>query len=345
MIGSLQKIDASCDRLLQASASQYMCIQVEHRAVNSIRDRLINEKTIIRKADGRYVPATNKNGKKDSLTSEETCCLAYDYSASYQMLESLLASEKVSVAKFVRSFRTEILAGDMLLPLINARCILEHAALLYRLIKDLKPVIVPVSVSEAMDAIGNIYELVGKKLYATRVDWLGIAASPDNCMDWEDKLKYSPKENRFDMEAKGLMNAIDHLDKQVKGARALYEVLCEFAHPNVGNLLINRTGSATCKSDKMGVPWVHTSIGMEPPTALISPMLWLFSKLMKLIADIICHFEELINIDGPQQSEKILEINQIVMRDVVSKNRDSFDPYCLCPCGSGKKLRFCCQSA
>src|SRR5438132_10692505 len=102
------------------------------------------------------------------------------------------------------------------------------------------------------------------KSVATRVDWTALAVAKDAEALESTKVQYKPRENREDITSKQVMSLIDRLDKRVKRARAVYEVLCEFAHPNVG-LLHSLTRSAKPVLDAQGIGWIRKELSLDPP--------------------------------------------------------------------------------
>ncbi|MDO9367757.1 MAG: hypothetical protein Q7T68_04235 [Sphingopyxis sp.] len=65
------------------------------------------------------------------------------------------------------------------------------------------------------------------------------------------------------MGAKNILNGIDRLEKLVPGTRAIYSVLCEFLHPNVGDL-ISSTQTTRAFSNSSGTRFISPQIGQGP---------------------------------------------------------------------------------
>jgi hypothetical protein len=62
--------------------------------------------------------------------------------------------------------------------------------------------------------------------------------------------------------AKQVLDKIDALNKSIPGARAAYEILCDYLHPNVGDLFA-ATLSYSERPDRFGIK--HISHGRERP--------------------------------------------------------------------------------
>ena len=116
--------------------------------------------------------------------------------------------------------------------------------------------------------------------------------------------------------------------------------MCEFAHPNIGAVLgLTRTVGPT--EDVHGCVFVRKELSLLPPLGAVKDMGPVLDRVFAITSQCIKHFEELLT-ESEQQKEKLLKLSQTVLRQVLARNRDLLDPYALCPCASGSKVRFCC---
>src|SRR5687768_4825812 len=96
---------------------------------------------------------------------------------------------------------------------------------------------IPTDFAEANKTLWDINDQLVKAAYAASVNWEKIIlGNPDDLLD-RKKIKYQPTSNRVDRSVKSVMNSIDELSERIRGTRPVYEMLCEFAHPNVGLIL------------------------------------------------------------------------------------------------------------
>jgi hypothetical protein len=202
----------------------------------------------------------------------------------------------------------------------------------------------PYSVSATFEGANEIlWEINGKLLrmtYGTRVDWEGMAAGDVEALLKRGKIKYKRNEKRADYSAEQVMNAIDRLSKQVKETRAVYEIPCEFAHPNVG-VMFGLTRSAGPFQDVHGCTWVRKELSALPPVGGVKALAPLLDRILATTAECLSTFEQSLAEAG-QQKEKLVKLSQAIVQSVLLKNRNLVDPYAPCPCASGSKVKFCC---
>jgi hypothetical protein len=155
------------------------------------------------------------------------------------------------------------------------------------------------------------------------------------------KVKYQPKENRADLSpVKSIMNAIDALDSHIKGTRSVYEMLSDFAHPNVGPFLCF-ISKGKLKRDDKGVYWVEKTLSVGAPLGTIQEFGSVLSLIFITINKSLEHFEKLLH-SCDKQRNTILQITQAVVRPILRNRKHLVSPYSLCPCGSLVKVKFCC---
>jgi hypothetical protein len=137
-----------------------------------------------------------------------------------------------------------------------------------------------------------------------------------------------------------VLTDVDKLTKQVPGARFVYEILCEFLHPNVGDLF----GSSLTGSD-YGTRHLTRTIGIGPKRLAGFPDLQL---IMKRVGEISIEIIEILS-PSLEQLEKTAIYVQNVMRknqhQVLTKYKGFFGNSDLCPCLSGLSVRDCGRRA
>jgi hypothetical protein len=334
----LQGFETVRDRLLAAASCEYRYAYPFQRPINAAIDRIAKDGLLVKGSDGQYRPRQDFAGHITAPTALIAGMICNN-GGTYQILGTLLVADRIAVAKFARTIRGGILADDLLIPFMCIRAILEHTAHLHKLLKDMRPVQQPSTFDEANAELARLLGLVGSRAYATRVDWSGLLHKDATTLS-KDDVKYTPNELRLDRTAQGLMTAIDHLDKQVLGSRAAYEILCEFVHPNVGNHMTTVEALETF-TDCMSVVWVRKRLGMNPPSEFLKSAADVVSGLFGHFVKLLGHYEQLL-VEPAQVRESVLVVTQVVVRHLLAARTERFDPYWLCPCGSGKKLKFCC---
>ena len=81
----------------------------------------------------------------------------------------------------------------------------------------------------------DLREVIHKSLYATQREWTKLIKSDFRKTSVKD-VQYVKKEHMADARPDNILKAIDKLEKIVPGTRLSYEILCEYLHPNVGDL-------------------------------------------------------------------------------------------------------------
>ena len=140
------------------------------------------------------------------------------------------------------------------------------------------------------------------------------------------------------------MSDVDKLTKQVAGARFVYETLCEFLHPNVGDLF----GSSLKGSDRWddhGTRHLTRTIGIGPKTLSGFPDLQLImGQVAEISIEIIERLHRAIE-DLETTATYVQNVTRKNQHDVLSKYRKFFANSDLCPCLSGLSVKDCGRKA
>ena len=92
---------------------------------------------------------------------------------------TLTFAKHLAVVRLLTGIRSGVAADDVLVPFLCLRGIVEQIASYHVTIEKLRPVQVPGTFEEANKQLGSLLELFNKRLYGTRVDWLGLARGDD----------------------------------------------------------------------------------------------------------------------------------------------------------------------
>jgi hypothetical protein len=255
--------------------------------------------------------------------------------------EEFLLTDAIAVVKLLDSFLAGLRGGDLLIPFICLRCVVEHTAQMHRLISWLQQQSVPSDWVAAHSLSGRIRDEISQKVFARRVDWLNLFQKKKSMADIEKgDLQYAPRTNQVDLTSQRVSKSIKELNKSLPGTEALYEFLCEFMHPNIGNYFssLDATGDSV---DLHGVRWLENHFGFGPPTAFFKTGGHLQGSVFEQASATLKHYERL-RADANSEAEKILAIVQKSVMHFLEALPDCFEKYDPCPCGSGKKVKFCC---
>ena len=285
------------------------------------------------------------------LLNKPTKQLAYDVSflraSVYDIckVKTLIESKKESglraVNRLLAGAEAGLLSGDCLVPFICYRSLLEQIGHFNCFVKEISALELENSFTSAAKYCLDLIEVSVPKVGATRVAWdkLARAQNLDELIE-KNKIKYEISDQRMSLESDSCLKSIDLVNKQLKGTRAIYEILCEFAHPNVGSTLISYS-DAELEIGKDGVGRVTKALHMGPPFNFFSEMSPLVVNIFECISKNLSHYIRLLT-ESEKQANRAIQAAQIVAPVLLKRNKDVFDPYAACPCGSGDKIRFCC---
>lgn len=332
---SLDAISGSYARIKLTILKDHVYEHVMQKELNAVTDEMI-EKGVVT-VTGEIL---NHNV---ILPREFQAALLHENGAACRMLNMLCSAKKMAIVHLIEATHQSFTVGNLLVALICLRSFIEHVAHFNEAIEKTKPYNVPSNHDEANKLLWEIKEKLVGFAYATRVDWERILFEDTDEMIRKSKVKYKPVENRQDRTAESILDFIDRLSKKVKGIRAVYEVLCEFAHPNVG-LLVALTRSVNPYLDKHGFTWIKKELSLKAQLAAVESTGPVLNQIFCKTAQCMKQFEELL-VEGDAQCEKIRKISQVSIRHVLTRNKSILDPYSLCPCGSTRKIKFCCGAA
>jgi hypothetical protein len=182
-------------------------------------------------------------------------------------------------------------------------------------------------------------DVIHRSLYATRREWSKLMTADFRKTSVKD-VQYIKKKNIASALPDNILNSIDKLDKAIPGTRLSYEILCEYLHPNVGDLW-GATLEGTSSVDAHGTRHLVRKIGLGPKSfrGLPEHQSW-NAKLFEICADIVSQMSRTVD-ELNSIAEKATRLTRRFAHSVVKKHRDQFlhsDP---CPCLSGKTVAAC----
>jgi hypothetical protein len=330
----LQLIQSCHEKLRTEAQNDYTYEQVAQSQITSVADQLVTK--------GILDPETGERRKSFKVSKKAFAPMLYQNGSALRILNVTCAAKQMVLVHLLDSMISSLATGNLIVALICIRSLIEHVAHFDNLIAQLRPYTVLSGREEVNAALWDINDKLVKSAYATRVDWRGLAASASATKPLSKSIKYKPAQYRADVSADQILNAIDDLSKRVKNIRPVYEILCEFAHPNVG-LLLGLTKTLEPVLDKEGVGWIRKKLSLEAPVGFVAEVAPPFCHIFAKVAECLVYFNELL-LEADVERKKIMDITQLNLRYYFSKERDALSPYATCPCGSGAKVKFCCGS-
>jgi hypothetical protein len=218
------------------------------------------------------------------VSASEWRALIHSNAMPQTVLRSLTFSTTLALVRLIDGLEGGLHRGDVFVPMVCSRTIIEHCAHYRALIRNLNKISAATGFDAENRSLQQYREAILRAFYATRVDWHAVATDGLASLRKRSELQYKADERRINLEAESTMDAIDVLSKTVKRARLAYEVLCEFAHPNVGVMFaVTRTLQRTADSD--GVFWIYRSLGDQSPQAFLEQMGELVLDIFETLAD------------------------------------------------------------
>jgi len=181
-------------------------------------------------------------------------------------------------------------------------------------------------------------ESLNKKTMAQRIDW-------NDCMSKSlrkgEKKEYKSTENFVNLKAESILNSIDYLDKKLNGIRKSYELLCEFAHPNVGPYLIYR--SIRKLDTKSKLRFTEKILNNSTPSNAMELFSTHLFELYELLYEAGVIYQE--SNDKIKEVKKNLRSNAKDIAKTALNNWEiawSIDEPCICLSPSRKSIGECC---
>lgn len=285
---------------------------------------------------------SGKPGTPDGHSNAAVRASIYNQSIYAQQIIAFCCVSRLACFEHAKIALEAIDEGYGLVPLSLIRGLIERAALAESVRSKLAEPWREATKEKGFHEVlyeTNIGEMIGKSLYGTRVDWHKLAQS-DFTKSKNRELAYKPKEKYLDVSAGQILNHIDKLNKRVPGCRLAYDVLCEFLHPNVGDLFATTT-KATSTFDAWGTRHLkrefsvgrHDFYGTPDLVECLHKTLDVSRTIVELLPDI---FSEL-----DTHAKDIGALNRKSMHRVRKKQKHLFRSKDLCPCLSGRSVKTC----
>jgi len=265
--------------------------------------------------------------------------ITYDHSHTYHQLAQFIWARRSAVADGIAATRLCIDNGLFLASLIQLRATIEQiGALVFVDTKTAGLMDEGLSLQEQSVALTAFSSVLFNNFLGTRIDWEHYLSNPIE----DGKAKeYEPPGEFQSARSRNVMDAVDAIDKRVKGARRAYEFLCEFSHPNVGTYFAYRSGKAIVQRKASEFTFIETSLGAGTPSVTIEglkkPLLGTFSLFCRELDA----FEEACkNLNAV--AGWIGEGNKVKVRAGIKNWAPIWKPDEPCPCLSGVQVGRCC---
>jgi hypothetical protein len=342
LLSSLAGIRESEHAISASTSEDFEYSVVFQQQINRAIDALTRDGTMLRETIDTPMGPARKVTQQITLPPEVSRAHIYNQARVGTMVRTQVQAALRAISRLLRGADLALEEVNFHTALVCYRGSIEQVGHLALVAKQLGALSEPTNFDESCRILNEAYDLMAKRLYSTRVSWMALAQGHDfDELIRKDRVAYEEHPERVNVEAASCLKGVDLLDKKTKGTRAIYNILCEFTHPNVGNLIIS-TVQASPREDSQGVFWIDKALSSDTAPLVIKQMPQLMEWIFKVVDLVLRDLQDRIVPDLESSEARILRTAQVFTKEMLKRNRNLMDPYAPCPCGSGKKLRFCC---
>jgi hypothetical protein len=233
--------------------------------------------------------------------------------------------------------------GQLTVPCAALRSLIEriaHTVALSDAVKGMPTA--PISPDTPLKTVLELGQVIAKALYGTQQNWTKLTEVDFREASHKD-VAYIIAAEDSGIKATNVLGSIDKLEKRVPGTRLTYEVLCEFLHPNRGDLY-GATIDARSLTDHYGMRHLERAIGLGPKSLAKLPDLQVVTeKMLDVSADIVRHLPTALD-EIETVSVYATKLTRGFAHKMVKQNRGLFANRDLCPCLSGLTIKDCMRS-
>jgi hypothetical protein len=327
---------------LEFASSRQRIIDELRKLLDALRGNLAAEHVLRRVAASQSIQAVNAIAIAGSVRAAglgDAYFRAGVYSQAQiaRELEAYLFVSKLKVLELSTTTLDGFGRGQLTSPLIALRSLVERIASATALSRAIRAI----ELKDNTDIQPLILkaEVFRRYIYGTMIDWDKVAAIDMRKASSKD-IKYMQKELTADASAQSIMSCVDKLEKRVPGIRVAYDVMCEFLHPNVGDLF-----SATTKVkesvDNFGTHHqsrvIANVVKSDETHAGVNIVL---ARLLDVVIDAVRDYPSISDELG-QQVDRMIEVTKRNLHRTRSTYPKLFRGSDYCPCLSGRKVRDC----
>lgn len=328
-----QHLALRCLHDLQVALQRRLDTPLKYRMVSQAQAAPVERAYFLWNKAGATLP-------QPAFDAASTRAMIYNQSAAARQLEAFLQVSGVIILELCQAAIRHFEAREMAASYMMIRSMVERIANVAALEDALQDFAhAAPSPDKPSEPLILAADKIGKALYGTRLDWQKLR-NADLRVSAKEGVAYVRKQLTMDVSARNVLSSIDKLDKRVRGVRVSYDVLCEFLHPNVGDLY-SATLHATSHSDAFGTRHITREIGLGPKDASTAPD---FMAVMSQVLSISCDAIHLLPSMMAELDALSRKANDMAkgFAHVVRRNyKNLFRKDDLCPCLSGMTIRKC----
>lgn len=281
-------------------------------------------------------------GARPRAPKAEIRSVIYDQAMAASQLAAFYRVVSVTAVEFAEAALLGFREGQIVVPYSSLRCFVERTAHAAKVSDEVGGLIrVPMAHETLLDSFPGLGNLIFRALYGTQRDWMKLA-NADFRKESPGQVSYVQEHGIANAKAENVLSAVDKLDKRVHGTRLVYEILCEFLHPNVGDLF-GSTITGHKIVDMHGTRHLRRVIGLGPKDLSAFPDLRrVIAKMLDVVTDVIHCLPGILD-EIETASIQTTEITITSAHRMISKYKPFFKKHDFCPCLSGLKVKDCAR--
>lgn len=258
----------------------------------------------------------------------------FNVSQRHQILRAYRFAKKVLAQDLLEGMHRDMQAGSFFTAFAAMKTFLENLAEMDRLAAALAEVR-PGSDSRRS---GEQYDTVLVHEFASPLDWARLPATDLRQTGDPRALRSGPDARRD--EAQEILRGILALGKRAKGIPAVYSVLSEYVRPRAGTLWLVYEDSQAMQ-DGHKTQWNRNKLGPGFPRTMVERMTSAIVQIFSVFKDALNVMQQLDK-DLADADARIAQYTRDETRTWLWHFPDLFDKHEDCPCGSGKRVKYCC---
>lgn len=260
--------------------------------------------------------------------------VVYNVGQRHHTLKAYLFAKKVFLLKMLAEMPGAFQTGNLFGGFAAIRSVFESMGDLCNAVEALR------EVKDAKDA-----HWMGQRLNDTisadlssQVDWARMATAEFRKQDDLGAFLTLPVKGKG-----GLFDprkGVQALQRRVKGVLPAYEVLLELSQPRGGTLWMVYEDSKTMP-DRARTTWNRNQLGVGFPRTMAEQMRPVIVQIFDVLYESLPVLKQLEK-DFAEIDAKMAKATQDEVRTMLWHFPDLFDKHEDCPCGSGKRVKYCC---
>jgi len=258
----------------------------------------------------------------------------FNISQRHQILRAYRFAKKIVLLDLVEGVHASMHVGGFFTAFAAMKVFLVNLAEMNLLLIELA------EVKPGSDArrAGRMYDDVISREFISDMDWIRVPKNDLRQTEDPRILRASPESKRnYELV---VQKGIVALGKQVKGIPAAYDVLSEFERPRVGTLWLVYEESRSMPDGHKTI-WNRNKLGPGFPSVMIEQMTPTIVQLFGVLSDALGLLQQI--------EKELVDIDAMIVRHTQDETRtwlwhfpELFDKHEDCPCGSGKRVKYCC---